>query len=115
VAVEFAQTVYTHLPLADSSFDRVLCSFGMHRLAGRELRLLLGEARRVLKPGGELHTTGVIRAAGPGPLPHWAAAAERTMRIWLDVAGFDAVTSHGDMPLPDGTVEFVSARKPATQ
>ena len=43
------------LPLEDSSFDLVLCAETLEHV--RDVQLLLSEARRVLRPGGELALT----------------------------------------------------------
>lgn len=43
------------LPLADSSFDLVLCAETIEHV--RDVQLLLSEARRVLRPGGTLALT----------------------------------------------------------
>ncbi len=43
------------LPYPDQSFDRVLSSLVLHHLTTENKRRTLGEALRVLRPGGELH------------------------------------------------------------
>ncbi|HWS54293.1 MAG TPA: class I SAM-dependent methyltransferase [Pyrinomonadaceae bacterium] len=43
------------LPFADESFDRALSSLMLHHLTPANKQLTLAEARRVLRPGGELH------------------------------------------------------------
>jgi len=43
------------LPYADGSVDRVLSSFMLHHLPGRQKLDALREVRRVLAPGGSLH------------------------------------------------------------
>jgi ubiquinone/menaquinone biosynthesis C-methylase UbiE len=43
------------LPYPDASFDRVLSALMFHHLGPEEKAKTLGEARRVLKPGGSLH------------------------------------------------------------
>jgi SAM-dependent methyltransferase len=43
------------LPLEDSSFDLVLCAETLEHV--RDVQLILSEARRVLRPGGELALT----------------------------------------------------------
>ena len=48
----------THLPLPDSSVDRVLCFNGLHVLPAKERAL--AEFRRVLRPGGELIGTVLV-------------------------------------------------------
>lgn len=41
-------------PLADGSVDRVVCTYVLDLLAEEDIRRFLGEARRVLIPGGKL-------------------------------------------------------------
>jgi ubiquinone/menaquinone biosynthesis C-methylase UbiE len=43
-----------HMPLADASFDVVTSVFLFHELPARARKNVLGEMRRVLKPGGLL-------------------------------------------------------------
>ena len=43
------------LPYAGASFDRVFSCFMFHHLPADEKEKMLSEARRVLRPGGELH------------------------------------------------------------
>jgi ubiquinone/menaquinone biosynthesis C-methylase UbiE len=45
----------TDPPLASSSFDRILTSLVLHHLTTEQKRAALTAARRLLKPGGELH------------------------------------------------------------
>ncbi|MEK9140915.1 MAG: class I SAM-dependent methyltransferase [Nitrospirota bacterium] len=49
------QGMATHLPYPDGSFDRVFASLMLHHLTREDKWRALGEAFRVLKPGGELH------------------------------------------------------------
>jgi len=52
------------LPMSDGSVDRVLSSFMLHHLDDEEKARAMGEARRVLRPGGELH---LVDFAGTPP------------------------------------------------
>ena len=62
------------LPYADASFDRVFSCFMLHHLgdAAEKVRTL-GEIRRVLKPGGELHLLDFTQpeSSGVGALARW--------------------------------------------
>jgi ubiquinone/menaquinone biosynthesis C-methylase UbiE len=55
VVIRFNQGLATALPYEDDSFDRVLSSLVLHHLTTEEKQHALGEAWRVLRPGGELH------------------------------------------------------------
>jgi len=57
--VRFDQGKAGDLPYPDESFDRVLSSFMFHHLDDDEKRRALAEARRVLRPGGQLHLVDV--------------------------------------------------------
>ena len=60
----FDEGLSYELPYPDASFDRVLSSLFFHHLRPRDKRRTLAEARRVLRPGGELHVADWGRAAG---------------------------------------------------
>jgi len=55
VVIRFDQGLATALPYDDDSFDRVLSSLVLHHLTTEDKQCALGEAWRVLRPGGELH------------------------------------------------------------
>jgi SAM-dependent methyltransferase len=92
------------LPLADSSFDFVLCAETLEHV--RDVQLLLSEIRRVLAPGGVLALTTPAhgRLAGLDVLvrgfevrfdplsPHLRFLTARSLRPLLDELGF-AVSS----------------------
>jgi SAM-dependent methyltransferase len=54
-AVEVRQGSATAPPFAPASFDRVLTTLVLHHLTTAEKREALAAARRLLRPGGELH------------------------------------------------------------
>ncbi len=54
-AIRFDQGLATALPYEDAAFDRVLSSLMLHHLTTADKGRALGEAWRVLRPGGELH------------------------------------------------------------
>ena len=81
------------LPLADNDFDLVLCSETIEHV--RDVQLLISEARRVLRPGGELALTtpahGLLLAV-PDPLsPHTRFFTRRSLRSLLEDLGFELV------------------------
>lgn len=57
--VRFDQGKAGALPYPDESFDRVLSSLMFHHLDDTEKRRALAEARRVLRPGGQLHLVDI--------------------------------------------------------
>jgi ubiquinone/menaquinone biosynthesis C-methylase UbiE len=79
------------LPFGDGAFDLVLCAETIEHV--RDVQLLLSEARRVLRPGGELAlTTPASRALmrPPDPLsPHLRHLTHRSLARLLDGLGFD--------------------------
>lgn len=50
------------LPYADASFDCVVSSFMFHHLEDADRSRMLGEVRRVLKPGARLHLMDFVKA-----------------------------------------------------
>jgi ubiquinone/menaquinone biosynthesis C-methylase UbiE len=74
------------LPFPDASFDTVIANFGIHHVERPERAI--GEARRVLTPGGTFAFT------------FWAAPQENT--AWRII--FEAIAAHGrmDVPMPAG-------------
>jgi SAM-dependent methyltransferase len=92
------------LPLADASFDLVLCAETIEHV--RDVQLLLSEVRRVLRPGGRLalttpahgRLTGLGLALGGferrfDPLsPHLRFLTRRSLAALLDRLGFDPVS-----------------------
>lgn len=57
--VRFEQVYAQQLPYADASFDRVLSSMMLHHVDSEVKAAALGEARRVLLPGGSMHIVDV--------------------------------------------------------
>ena len=82
------------LPLADSSFDLVLCAETIEHV--RDVQLLLSELRRVLRPGGTLALTTPANAPllrPPDPLsPHLRFFTRRSLRRLLEELGYDVVS-----------------------
>jgi ubiquinone/menaquinone biosynthesis C-methylase UbiE len=68
VTIRFDQGLATALPYDDGAFDRILSSLMLHHLTAEEKLHALGEARRVLRPGGELH---VLDFGPPQNAPAW--------------------------------------------
>jgi ubiquinone/menaquinone biosynthesis C-methylase UbiE len=55
LSVQLDRGFAEELPYPDASFDRVLSALMFHHLGPDEKEKSLGEARRVLRPGGSLH------------------------------------------------------------
>lgn len=55
LSIRFDHGFADALPYPDASFSRVASSFMFHHLARRDKERMLGEVRRVLRPGGRLH------------------------------------------------------------
>lgn len=55
VDIELVQGSATEIPLPDASFDRVLSTLMLHHLTTPQKRQALAGARRLLRPGGEIH------------------------------------------------------------
>jgi ubiquinone/menaquinone biosynthesis C-methylase UbiE len=79
------------LPFEDGAFDLVLCAETIEHV--RDVQLVLSEARRVLRPGGELAlTTPASRALMRPPdllSPHLRHFTRRSLAALLDELGFD--------------------------
>jgi 2-polyprenyl-3-methyl-5-hydroxy-6-metoxy-1,4-benzoquinol methylase len=79
------------LPLADGSFDLVLCAETIEHV--RDVQLFLSEIRRVLVPGGELALTtpasGPLVRPEPPLSPHLRRLTRAALRGLLDGLGFE--------------------------
>lgn len=112
------------LPLADASADRVVMSLLLHHLDRDAKRAALAEARRVLRPGGELHIADWGRAHDPlmraafgvlqlidglsGTRDHVAGLLPQLI---VD-AGFGAVERYGRVRTGWGSLELLKAHSP---
>jgi len=57
------QGMAEHLPLASASQDKVFCAFALRDFMDKKASL--GECRRILRPGGELHILEIGRPSHP--------------------------------------------------
>jgi ubiquinone/menaquinone biosynthesis C-methylase UbiE len=111
----------TQLPMADTSFDRVVASLVLHHLTTAEKHAALTEARRVLRAGGRLHIADW--GAPRDPLMKAAFLALRTLDGFertrahargelpalIAQAGFSDVRLHDRLRTGWGTLELLSA------
>ena len=125
VAVRFDQGLATTLPYDDAAFDRVLSSLVLHYLTTADKARALGEAWRVLRPGGELH---VLDFGPPQNALAWLISLvfrriERTadniarQPTMFRQAGFTVVDQTGQRMTILGTLALYRGRKrhvPAT-
>lgn len=114
------------LPFANARFDAAIASYVLHLLAAADLPVVLGELRRVLRPGGRLVTlTPAIPPRGPArplarALDRLAARRPRRygglraldVRPALSAAGFEV--SEAQWSLRGYPTLCVLARAPAT-
>lgn len=93
------------LPFGDASFDAVLCAAVLLHLPDADMRVALGELRRVLRPGGRL-VMSVKQGDGPrldSDGRFFRFYRDDELDLTLDGAGFEvtAATTDGDTTRPD--------------
>jgi SAM-dependent methyltransferase len=123
VEITFDEGLSDELPYADGSFDRVLSSLFFHHLTRENKFRTLGEVRRVLKPGGELHiadwglphnglmrlaSQGVVRLDGEETKDNFAGLLPE----FITKSGFTDVREAGRFNSLFGTIRLHSALKP---
>ena len=72
------------LDFNDESFDGVWANASVHHLSNRDLRLVLAEFQRVLRPGGVLFVS--VKRGAPGPIinEEYPNCPRHYMRHWVD-------------------------------
>ena len=107
------------LEFADESFDTVVCTFGLCTIP--DARAAVGEARRVLRPGGRFVLAEHVRSPNPvvraiqraiDPLAH-RFGGDNLLREPLEPLGEEGFQIEELERSKAGFVELVSARRPA--
>ena len=121
VALELLEGSATEPPFAPASFDRVLTTLMLHHLTTAQKRAALTAARRLLRPGGELHVAdwgkphnALMRVASLGfRLVDGGETTDANLRGQLPAliaaAGFADVAETERWMTPFGTLAFIRA------
>jgi ubiquinone/menaquinone biosynthesis C-methylase UbiE len=123
--IDFVEALSTDIPLPDASQDTVVSTLFFHHLDGATKRRTLAEINRVLKPGGELHVgdwgrpRDPLQAALVVPVRAFDGfgvtadnVAGRLPQLATE-AGLADARVRDSLRTPLGTLELLSARKPA--
>lgn len=124
-AVEWERGLANELPLADASCDRVTMSLLLHHLDAAGKHAALAEAHRVLRPGGSLHVAdwgkpqdplmraGLFTLALVDGFDGIRDHAAGRLPGFIEAAGFGAVRRHDRLRTTWGSLELLSAGRPA--
>jgi SAM-dependent methyltransferase len=112
--IGFVQASVTALPHQEGSFDLCLSYFGLHCFPDPPAALV--EMARILRPGGRLQGTAVVRGSGlrqdvvislfQRSGTFGAVGTAEDLSSWLAMAGLDEISVDRD-----GAVAFFSARR----
>ena len=92
VEIRFDQGLSFDLPYPQGSFDRVVTSLFFHHLTDRDKERTIGEVRRVLRPGGQLHVADWGEPADP-----FMGALSQSIRL-LDGSETTRANLAGELP-----------------
>jgi ubiquinone/menaquinone biosynthesis C-methylase UbiE len=118
--IEFLDADARELPLAAGTADLVNITFGLHELKWLDRELVLGEACRVMRPGGQLIVADYRQPSNPAGLvlmkgwfrlfePRWVHELfSGGLEKQVADAGFGIVSVTTDMPV----AQLILARKP---
>jgi ubiquinone/menaquinone biosynthesis C-methylase UbiE len=125
VEIELRQGSATEPPFAPASFDRVLTTLVLHHLTTAQKQEALAAARRLLRPGGELHVAdwgkpqnALMRVASLGfRYFDGGETTEANLRgelpTMIRAAGFAEVAETEHWMTPFGTLAFIRGVVPA--
>lgn len=100
--IETVHSAETHVPLPDATADRVMIAYVLHE--ADDVAALLGEAARLLRPGGEILVAEWLKVEGtPGP-PLGHRIGEE------DLAGFAAQVGLRPVPTEHKSENYYLAR-----
>ncbi len=125
VEILFDEGMSDNLPYQDKVFDRVVSSLFFHHLTKENKLRTLGEVRRVLKPGGELHIAdwgkphNILMRAASLPV-RWLDGAppadsfDGLLTSYMRETGFVDVRTGEHYATMFGTLWLYQATKPET-
>jgi ubiquinone/menaquinone biosynthesis C-methylase UbiE len=123
--IQWLQGLAQELPLEDGSADVLTTSLVLHHLLPDDKRAALAEAARVLRPGGRLHVADWGRPHGPLLSGAFFVAQaidgfdrtrdHRAGRLprFIEEAGFGPVETYGRLRTGFGSLDLLTAARPA--